>query len=57
MFFDGSAAFETFLTTMRKDRTWGNELTLRAITDYYGEYRVEVTDATLRETHYGFGQE
>lgn len=57
MFFDGSAAFETFLTTMRKDRTWGNELTLRAITDYYGEYRVEVTDAMLRETHYGFGQE
>lgn len=37
IFFEGRAEFDRFLATMRRDRTWGNELTLRAITDYFGE--------------------
>eukprot|EP00037_Helgoeca_nana_P010951 m.97325 g.97325 ORF g.97325 m.97325 type:complete len:299 (-) comp20518_c0_seq7:338-1234(-) len=37
IFFEGGAEFDRFLATMRRDRTWGNELTLRAITDYFGE--------------------
>jgi len=36
MFFDGPSEFETFIEEMALDRTWGDELTLRAAVEVYG---------------------
>eukprot|EP00038_Savillea_parva_P011621 m.198854 g.198854 ORF g.198854 m.198854 type:complete len:264 (+) comp20570_c0_seq1:98-889(+) len=36
LFDDGGGNFKDSLARMRRDGTWGNELTLRAITDCYG---------------------
>jgi len=48
-FFDNSKEFEKYLRLMKRDRTWGDELTLRAMCDYY-----RVTIHVLTSTP-GFG--
>jgi len=36
MFFDGPADFKAYLRDMARSRTWGDELTLRAVVEAYG---------------------
>lgn len=36
IFFEGPREFRSYMANMARDRTWGDELTLRAAVEYYG---------------------
>jgi hypothetical protein len=49
-FYAGVAAFERYLTLMSRDRSWGDELTLRAITNAFG-VSIHVVTSTEANWH------
>lgn len=50
MYFEGSSAFDRWLEEMKRDRTWGDELTLRAACDAFG-MRIHVIQSTEKNWH------
>lgn len=50
VYFEDSGAFERWLKEMKRDRTWGDELTLRAACDAFG-VRIHVIQSTEKNWH------
>jgi len=56
MFFEGDADFETYCRNMASSRTWGDELTLKAVGDAFG-CAVHVVTSTEENWHLEYAPE